>query len=260
MQKENCKGINNADMEIKTFDDVLTFLFSNMVAKHPEGSLRVEISLIDDDESECETYESIREEFFEMMLEDEINAFDALDEFVNSPKAGLPEPDIDNPLGPSDSLDARIEHAEWNNDAFRERIIHTLAAFESSVAYYATLKIEGANEDDIWDLFAEVEDNIRAIVDLDRELELLIGIIKAEYDADFYEAKFMDATERCEILTNILLENYNDEFSNEVFEEDDESDEEETPEEDTSSGRDDDGCCSVNEDDEDDFSDDCEGE
>ena len=220
MQKENCSGIINADMEIKTFDDVLTFLFSNMVAKHPEGSLRVEISLTDDDEPECETYESIRDEFFEMMLDEEIEAFDALDEFVNSPKAGLPVPDLDNPLGPSDSLDARIEHAEWNNEAFRERIIHTLAAFESSVAYYATLKIEGAREDDIWDLFAEVEDSIRYIVDLGRELELLTGIIKAEFDADFYEAKFMAATERCEILTNILLENYNDEFSDEIFDED----------------------------------------
>lgn len=224
MQKENCSGINNADMEIKTFDDVLTFLFSNMVAKHPEGSLRVEISLIDDDEPECETYESIRDEFFEMMLDEEIEAFDALDEFVNSPKAGLPVPDIDNPLGPSDSLDARIEHAEWNNEAFRERIIHTLAAFESSVAYYATLKIEGAREDDIWDFFAEVEDSIRCIVDLGRELELLTGIIKAEFDADFYEAKFMAATEKCEILTNILLDNYNDEFSDEIFDEDDSSD------------------------------------
>lgn len=224
MQKENCSGINNADMEIKTFDDVLTFLFSNMVSKHPEGSLRVKISLIDDDEPECETYESIRDEFFEMMLDEEIEAFDALDEFVNSPKAGLPEPDLDNPLGPSDSLDARIEHAEWNNEGFRERIIHTLAAFESSVAYYATLKIEGAREDDLWDLFAEVEDSVRCIANLGRELELLTGIIKAEFDADFYEAKLMDATERCEILTNILLESYNDEFSDEIFGEDDSSD------------------------------------
>ena len=206
-EKKRSKGIIGEDMEVRTFEDALRLIFMNTVPKAPGGVILVEVSseeeedpFGDEEMCECPSYESVRAEIFSEMTEDEIDAFDTVDNFINSPKAGLPEDD--------DSLESRIEHAEWNIDELREKMIHTLAAFEASVAYYSTLVIEDANQESLDETLCDITERIEDICSAAKEIQLLIGIVVSSYEADMAEKNLHAANEKNEILTSMLMDHY----------------------------------------------------
>lgn len=133
--------------------------------------------LRDDNPEELDSTEYLiaeREKVFSMMSDREVEAYDLIDNFVNSGKAGLPDDDR--------SLEARIEHADWNNEDFRGELVHVIACFESAIAYYATVKtIMPERKFDIADELEEIQACLYDICDYGKELELLIRREYAEF-------------------------------------------------------------------------------
>ncbi len=165
-------------------------------------------------------YEDVRHDIFSAMTDDERKAYDLVDQFVLAPKAGLPQDD--------DSLESRMEHAEWNTDAFRSELVHILADFESAVAYYSYVKT--VMPDDETSLSAELEGIQNCIDEIKRyafELELLIKIEEADFVADKASIMLNDAIDDREIYMQQLEDHYAqliDDDGSELPEEDTESD------------------------------------
>lgn len=179
---------------IETFEDALRLIFSNTV---PKGAILVEVGVNDDETEEL----SGRDEIFGMMTEEELKAYDLVDNFAMSPKAGLPEDD--------DSLEARIEHAEWNAEDLHDDVANILAEFEAAVAYYVTRKAISPNDEDLEEIwFEEIQDCIDDIVDIAREIELLIRSEEAEFRADQASVALDEALLDKEILKEMLDEYY----------------------------------------------------
>ena len=180
---------------IDTFEDALRLIFSNTV---PKGVVLVEVETGGDEEPE---EINGRDEIFGLMTEDELKAFDLVENFALSPKAGLPEDD--------DSLEARIEHAEWNAEDLHDDVANVLAEFEATVAYYATRKAidpDDVEMQQIW--LEEIQDCINDIVDIAREIELLIHSEEAAFRADQASVALDEALTDKEILKEMLEEYY----------------------------------------------------
>ena len=111
---------------------------------------------------EATAEELAREEFFEQLTNQEINAYEILDNFAASAPAGLPDDD--------DSLEARIEHAEWNTEAYRTRVVLEMAYFEATLAQYLYIRDNLGDDNEITQNF---------LVDLQETLDEMVAMAKA---------------------------------------------------------------------------------
>ena len=180
---------------IETFEDALRLIFSNTIPR------MVVVRKVEEENPEAVEEADERQEIFDMMTERELEAFDLLETFSLSPKAGLPEDD--------DSLEARIEHAEWNGDDLRDDVAGALAEFEASLAYYAAMKAFNPGDIDIQKIMLEdIQDRINDIVGIAREVELLHRLETAKFKADCASVDLDEALVEKEILQAQLDEYY----------------------------------------------------
>lgn len=153
-----------------------------------------------------------RDKIFSLMTQRELEAYDLVENFVNAGKAGLPEDER--------SLEARIEHADWNNDDLRGELVHVLAAFESAIAYYTTVSMLTPDRRfDIADELEEIQVCIDDICLRARELELLIKIEEADFRMDEASIEMNDSYEEREILEAQLEALYSEFAENDDYEE-----------------------------------------
>ncbi len=187
----------NEEERIDTFEDALRLIFSNTV---PKGVVLVEVGAEEESEEDVREMDG-REEVFALMTDKELEAFDLVENFAFTPKAGLPEDD--------DSLEARIEHAEWNAEDLHDDVANILAEFEATVAYYATRKAIDPDDESICELWLEeIQDCINDIVDIAREIELLIRSEVAAFRADQASVALDEALLDREIIGKMLEEYY----------------------------------------------------
>lgn len=180
------------EKEIQTFEDAMRLIFSNTVPKGCPDAIVVELVPEEVDyepEESPSELEATRQEIFDMMTETEIAAYDLLDNFVNTPKAGLPEE--------SDSLEAKIEHADWNTDENRLDVASELAELEAEIAYYAYIRQVLPDEDDYLEAcLADIQDSIDEIVRDARAIELSTRLEFLDYEIDQATQAMNDASVR----------------------------------------------------------------
>jgi len=194
----NEKELNFGDIEVKTFEDALLLIFSNTT---PIGIAIEPISDDEDDPDDRSEYEKERDIIFGLMSDKEIEAYDTLDNFINSPKIDYPED--------FDSIDARIDQAEWNTEEYRAELVHVLAEFEATVAYYITIKTHMPERStDI----AEELDGIQRCLDkirvCARKHQVLEKIEMANLRMDLASCEMNDAFVERETLQDQLHELY----------------------------------------------------
>jgi hypothetical protein len=193
----NERKLNFEDIEVKTFKDAMLVIFGNTV---PIGVVISDDSEEDEPDERSE-YEKGRDVIFDQMTELELDAYDLLDNFVNTEPAGLPECD--------DSIEARIEHAEWNTEEFRAEIVHVLAEFESAVAYYVTVKsIMPERTFDVNEELEGIQECIDEIVRYAKEVEILERLEAVQLKMDVASVELDDAYEEREALEAQLEELY----------------------------------------------------
>lgn len=189
----------NEKQKIETFEDAMRLIFENLVPKGEDVSV-VQVRLQPEADELMTDEEELRDEIITMMTDEELYAYDALDTYLNSPKAGLPDDDS--------SLESCLEHADWNTDERREEIAELLAGLEAEISFYVNLKIYGANGD----ILADALEGIQAYLDLlplySRELELLERITTADYRANEASVVLNEALEERDILMEMLEEHY----------------------------------------------------
>ncbi|MBP5675341.1 hypothetical protein J6W91_03375 [Candidatus Saccharibacteria bacterium] len=133
------------------------------------------------------SFEETREGIFEMMTENELNAYDMLDNYVHSPKAGLP---VD-----LDSLESRIEYADWNNEEYRMMIIELLAEFEAEIAYYAYIRQAlPENDEYVGVCLTDIQDVIEEIEKEGRALEILYRLEAVDFRLETAKEELEDAS------------------------------------------------------------------
>ena len=138
-------------------------------------------------------YELERNKIIAQMTEEEIRVYDLIDNFINSRKAGLPED--------SASFEAQVEHAEWNTEEYRMNLVHVLASFEASIAYYITVKTTAPESNqDISEELEEIQNCLDELRIYGRELEILIKLEYAEFRMDRASTEMNDAYEERDIL------------------------------------------------------------
>jgi hypothetical protein len=219
-KKKKSKKNKGFEPEIKTFSDALRLIFSNTVPKDGVVGVKLEVIPEETDSSETSRYEDIRNDIFEAMTEQELEAYDLIDNFINSGNAGLPEDD--------DSLEARIEHAEWNIEAYRSELVHILAEFEAAIAYYATVTVNSPDKElVVGEELEEIQSCLNTIRFHGRELERLLKIEEAEFKMDQASVMMNDAYEEREILEEQLEALYAEYEENETEEAGDEVENEE---------------------------------
>lgn len=132
--------------------------------------------------------DDVREGIFAMMTEQELEAYDMLDNFAHSPKAGLP---VD-----LDSLEARIEHADWNTDEYRLEVAEELAEFEAEIAYFAYISRALPERDEYVEIcFQDIQDLLDVLVQDAKVLELSMKLEAIDYKIDCQSEIIMEASE-----------------------------------------------------------------
>lgn len=193
--------------KIRTFEDALRLIFSNTVPKEQQGVMVVELvpepDFIDEPEEQLSDLEATRQEIFEMMTAEELAACDLLDTFVHTAKAGLPEDD--------GSLEARVEHADWNTDEYRLEIADMLAELEAEIAYYSYIRNAFPNDDAYIEVcLIDIQDYIDMLVKEARVLELSQRLEVLDYEAERSQKVCDDAKIEREIVFDQLQELYNE--------------------------------------------------
>lgn len=149
------------------------------------------------DEAEAEAeMEDMKASIFDLMTEDELKAYDLIDNFVHSPNIGLPE---------VDTIDSRIEHADWNTEDYRAELKVMMASFEAFAAYYAYLRDIGSENDEVISgIFEEIQQWLEEMVFAAKELEILVRIEELELTMDRASVELNDAYEERDILQEQL--------------------------------------------------------
>lgn len=186
--------------EMGAYDDLVAAIFANLESSYPAGVVMIRVSGASEDELEkVSDYEIECNNIYDLMDEEELAAYDLIDNFIHSGDAGLPD-------DPS-SLEARIEHAKWNNEEYRDMLVKAMSDLESSIAHYANLKVsapELTKEHDLW-----LDDIVRGIKDiryLGRELQRLIKIEEADSKIDEASIIMAEAFEDRDALVAAMKE------------------------------------------------------
>ena len=122
-----------------------------------------------------------------------------LDGFVNCPPAGLPD-DID-------SLESRVEHAEWNTPEYREGIALTVSYFDGTLTQYLYLQ-ETLGEENKFapDFLSDLQEQLDEMVLLARELECYFQIERVSMKVDQVSVEFDNDLTELDILREMLSE------------------------------------------------------
>lgn len=189
------------ECEVKSFEDALKLIFENLVPKDTEGGGFVIEVVPEDALGDCldeEENEYIRERqvVFDMMTDDELAAYDRVESYLLSSKKVLPEDDR--------SIFSRVEHADWNNDDLQGEAVHSIAELEASIAYYITVKTSGIYDDDeavVDMLLADIQEQIKEVKKIAREIELLVRLEIAKFTVDTAEESLNELTEQLKAAT-----------------------------------------------------------
>lgn len=109
------------------------------------------------------------------MGEREIKAYRNIENFLLNPESYFDE---------DDAWAAEfVEKADWNNDSFKRRLTHAMAALEASIAYYVTVSVICPEDiSSIGDEMNEIDECLRTLIDYSYELDLLIELEMKEND------------------------------------------------------------------------------
>jgi hypothetical protein len=177
MCKEICKEDGGRELVVETFDDALDLIMSNTV---PKGVDKITVENTTKKRKLPEygsEFVRKRKEIFNLMSDVDLSAYDFLENFIISVDAGLPEDDS--------SIEARIEHADWNNDDLQCDIIGAISTLEGTIAkYIAADGLDTKKASISGYMFEDIQECINRIVDLSHEVELLISLEKAELKLD----------------------------------------------------------------------------
>lgn len=205
-KKKKSKKNKGLEPEVRTFADALRLIFANTVPKHSDDIVAIRVETIPRDEFEMapaplkmSEYEIECENIYGLMTDEELAAYDLLDNFIHTEKAGLP----DDPT----SLEARIEHAEWNNEVYHNELLRVMADFEAAIAYYVNIKVNTPEKTaDLDKEFGEIERCLNRVRLRARELERLLLIEEADCKMNEASVIMDEAHEDREILTEELKE------------------------------------------------------
>ena len=139
-----------------------------------------------------------RREVFDMMLKEEIEAYEALSNFV------VLEADTRGSSYSFEGLLYRIERADWNTTEYRESIATELAELEANIAYYGFISHLGSNSELAVLSLGPVQEQIDYLVQLYHEFKILVEIENFNLIADNASVALNNALDKRDELESQL--------------------------------------------------------